>query len=262
MLKKRFGNVADKVLWAFIAIATVLTVWQMIVSFTAVKSLMPGPIEVLRFFFKSFVEPIGRYTIPQHVGYSLLRVVIGYSCACVAGIVVGVAMGMSKLFRAIIRPVFEMLRPIPPIAWIPLAILWLGIGEITKYFIIFIGCFTVVTLNSFAGATQVDPTLIGAAKMLGADDRQIFLKIILPSATPQIFSGLQVALSTSWMAVLTAEMVRSAEGTGWIIIMGSETGNTTQILAGMITIGVMGFLIAELMHALERRLCSWNVRGE
>jgi len=259
--KKNMMAASNKVLWSLLAMLTVFSVWKLIVTLNPVENLMPSPISVLAFFFRSFIEPIGMHTIQRHILFSLERVLIGFLIASVLGIIVGIGMGSSKLFRSIVRPIFEMLRPIPPIAWIPLAILWLGIGEVSKYFIIFIGSFTQVTLNSFAGAVQVDPTLIGAARMLGASERQIFTKIIIPSATPNIFSGLQIAVSTSWMAVLAAEMVRSSEGAGWIIIMGSESGNTVQILAGMIAIGFFGFLIAEIMHALERKMCAWNVRG-
>jgi len=261
VINKNVKTAAEKVFWSATAIVTVMFIWQLIVITIPVGNLMPSPFKVFGFFFSSFVEPVGKYIMPHHILFSLRRMLIGFAIAAALGIIVGVGMGTSKLFRSIMRPIFEMLRPIPPIAWIPLAILWLGIGERTKYFIIFLGSFTQITLNSFAGANQVDPTLIGAARMLGANERQIFFKIILPSATPNIFSGLQVALGSAWMAVLTAEMVRSSEGAGWIIIMGSETGNTTQVLAGMIAIGFFGFLIAELMHAIERRLCEWNVRG-
>ena len=261
MVSKNIKAISEKIFWSLVAIVTVLIAWQVIASAISIRDLMPDPLKVLGFFFRSFIVPIGRFTMPRHILFSLERMLIGFSIASLLGIIVGVGMGTSRLFRAIVRPVFEMLRPIPPIAWIPLAILWLGIGETTKWFIIFIGSFTNVTLNSFAGAVQVEPTLIGAARMLGANERQIFFKIILPSATPNIFSGLQIGLSTAWMSVLAAEMVRSAEGAGWMIIMGSETGNTTQILAGMIAIGFFGFLIAELMHGLERKLCAWNVRG-
>ena len=150
------------------------------------------------------------------------------------------------------------MRPIPPIAWIPLAILWFGIGETSKYFIIWLGAFINVTLNAWEGARRTDQTLIGAAQMLGAGKLQVFMKIILPSAMPQIFAGLQTAMSSCWMAVLVAEMVRSTEGVGWIIIRGTDTGNTAQIIVGMITIGVIGFLLASIMGWIERKVCSWN----
>ena len=178
--------------------------------------------------------------------------------ATVLGIIVGIAIGTSRYAEAIIKPLFELIRPIPPIAWIPLVILWFGVGELPKYTIIFIGSFTNVTLNAYTGAQRVDPQLIGCAKMLGTSDRDIFLRVILPSSLPQIFAGMQVALSTAWMAVLAAEMIGAQEGCGWIILRGSDTTNIPLVLVGMVVIGVVGLLLATIMRIAERRLCAWN----
>ena len=133
------------------------------------------------------------------------------------------------------------------------------IGELPKYTIIFIGSFTNVTLNAYTGAQSVDPELVGCARMLGTSERDIFFRVILPSCTPQIFAGMQVALSTSWMAVLAAEMVGAQEGCGWMIQRGSDTLNITLVMVGMIVIGLVGMLLATLMRTIERRLCSWNI---
>ena len=198
------------------------------------------------------------YTIYGHLYYSLRRVLVGYTVAAVSGIMVGISMGTSRYAEAIIKPLFELIRPIPPIAWIPLVILWFGVGELPKYAIIFIGSFTNITLNAYTGAQRVDPTLIGCARMLGTSDRDIFLRVILPSSLPQIFAGMQVALSTAWMAVLAAEMVGAQEGCGWIILRGSDTTNIPLVLVGMVVIGVVGLVLATLMREAERRLCSWN----
>ena len=214
--------------------------------------------EVLRLLFTSFFEPIGKFTIYGHLYYSIRRVLVGYVVATVLGIIVGIAMGTSRYAEAIIKPLFELIRPIPPIAWIPLVILWFGVGELPKYTIIFIGSFTNVTLNAYTGAQRVDPQLIGCAKMLGTSDRDIFLRVILPSSLPQIFAGMQVALSTAWMAVLAAEMIGAQEGCGWIILRGSDTTNIPLVLVGMVVIGVVGLLLATIMRIAERRLCAWN----
>lgn len=249
----------EKFFFTAIALAAFLLAWQFITTFTAAKNTTPQPLVVLQLLLRSFSMPIGSYTILGHLAISLRRVLVGFGIASAAGIVVGIAMGTSLYARAVIKPIFEMLRPIPPIAWIPLAILWFGIGETTKYFIIFIGAFTNVTLNAYTAATKVDPVLVGAARMLGTGERDIFTRVILPSCTPQIFAGMQVGLSTSWMAVLAAEMVSSSAGCGWIIIRGSDTANIPQVLMGMIVIGVVGMLLAGVMRAAERKVCAWNV---
>lgn len=258
MKKHVTGEKLEKTIYAACAIATFFLAWAFITTFTAAKETTPGPVEVLRLLVDSFFKPIGRYTIYGHLYYSIRRVLIGYTVATVLGIVVGIAMGTSRYAEAIIKPIFELIRPIPPIAWIPLVILWFGVGELPKYAIIFIGSFTNVTLNAYTGAQRVDPTLIGCARMLGTSDRDIFFRVILPSSLPQIFAGMQVALSTAWMAVLAAEMIGAQEGCGWIILRGSDTTNIPLVLVGMVVIGVVGLFLATIMRMAERRLCSWN----
>lgn len=252
----------SKVFFTFLALASMVFVWQMLVTFTSAKNTTPPPIEVFTLLFRSMILPIGPYTIWGHLIFSLYRVFVGFSIASVVGIVMGIGMGRNLTIRALVRPIFEMLRSIPPIAWIPIAILWFGIGETTKFFIIFVASFTIVTLNAYTAAVNVDAVLIGAAKMLGSNDRQIFARVVLPSCMPQVFAGLQVAMSTSWCAVLAAEMVRSSEGCGWIIIRGSDTANIAQVLVGMIVIGAVGLVLSNIMRLIERKVCSWNIMGQ
>lgn len=252
----------EKTVYAVIAIASFFVLWWFLTTFTAVKETTPGPIEVLRLLLASFVEPIGSRVIVGHLLISLKRVLVGFSVATVVGIILGISMGTSKWAEAILKPIFELLRPIPPIAWISLVILFFGIGETSKYILCGIGAFTNVTLNAYTGAQNVDPELIGCARMLGTSERDIFFRVILPSCTPQIFAGMQVALSTSWMAVLAAEMVGAQEGCGWMIQRGSDTLNITLVMVGMIVIGLVGMFLATIMRVIERRLCSWNIMGE
>ena len=176
---------------------------------------------------------------------------MGYTVAAVSGIVVGLSMGTSRYAEAIIKPLFELIRPIPPIAWIPLVILWFGVGELPKYSIIFIGSVTNITLNAYTGAQRVDPTLIGCARMFGTSDRDIFLWVIVPSSLPQIFAGMQVALSTAWMAVLAAEMVGAQEGCGWIILRGSDTTNIPLVLVGMAVIGGVVLVLDDISFEVK-----------
>ena len=252
----------EKTLYAVAAIASFFVLWWFLTTFTPVKETTPGPIGVLQLLLTSFYTPIGSEVIVGHLLVSLRRVLVGFSVATIIGIVLGIAMGTSRWAEAIFKPIFELLRPIPPIAWISLVILFFGIGETSKYILCGIGAFTNVTLNAYTGAQNVDPELIGCARMLGTSERDIFFRVILPSCTPQIFAGMQVALSTSWMAVLAAEMVGAQEGCGWMIQRGSDTLNITLVMVGMIVIGLVGMFLAALMRTIERRLCSWNIMEE
>lgn len=260
MSKKKYNS--EKILYAVASISCFFILWGLLTTFTPARNTTPGPIKVFQLLISSLADPIGKYTIIGHLLISMKRVLIGFGVATLLGIILGIAMGTSKMVEAIFKPVFELLRPIPPIAWISLVILFFGIGELPKYIICGIGAFTNVTLNAYTAAKHVDPELIGCAKMLGTSERGIFLRVILPSCTPQIFAGMQVALSTAWMAVLAAEMVGAQEGCGWMIQRGSDTLNITLVMVGMIVIGTVGLLLAVIMRKIERRLCSWNVMGD
>lgn len=246
---------------ALISIFGFLLIWHIGVNSSSLGELMPGPIDVLSRFVGSFSVNIGQYTILGHALWSLSRVAIAYSIASFAGVICGLAMGRYPKFEAAFRPYFEIIRPIPPIAWIPMAILWFGLGELTKYFLIFLAAFSNVTLNAYTGAISVDPELIGAARMLGASDNQIFRTITIPASVPHIFAGMQISLSSSWATVVAAEMVRSSEGIGWMIVSGMEINNMQQILAGIVAIGLIGYGLATFMRFLERKLLVWNERG-
>lgn len=258
--ESRFSEGQLKIIYTIISLLSLLVVWELLATFTTASMFLPKASEVMAAFCKSFVEPIGKYTMTAHIGISLYRVGVAFAIATVTGIVLGVTMGYSKLVEAMLKPIFEFIRPIPPLAWIPLSILWFGLGDQSKFFIIFLGCFTFITVNTYDGAKNVDPELIGAARMLGASESQVFFRIVLPSSVPYIFAGLQIAVTAGWSAVVGAEMVRSDEGVGWMIVRGMNTGNTLQIMVGMVAIGIVGFILATATSALERRLCAWNIQ--
>jgi NitT/TauT family transport system permease protein/sulfonate transport system permease protein len=258
MKSKKASLKQQSIIMAVLAIIAFLLVWEAVSRFTSAKMFLPPASKILYEFIKSFAVPVGKYTMPMHIAVSLYRVGVAFIIATIAGIALGVTMGYSKTVEAIFKPIFEFVRPIPPLAWIPMSILWFGLGDQSKFFIIFLGCFTFITVNTYDGTKNVDPILIGAARMLGASERQVFAKIVLPSSVPYIFAGLQIAVTAGWSAVVGAEMIRSDEGVGWLIVMGMTTGNTVQIMVGMVAIGVIGFILATLMSALERRLCAWN----
>ena len=254
----RFSDKQLIIIYTIISLLSLLAVWELAARFTSASMFLPPASQVLAAFCKSFVEPIGKRTMLAHIGVSLYRVAVAFFFVTIAGIALGVGMGYSRLLEAVLKPIFEFIRPIPPLAWIPLSILWFGLGDTGKFFIIFLGCFCFITVNTYDGAKNVDPELIGAARMLGANERQVFFEIVLPSSVPYIFAGLQIAVTAGWSAVVGAEMIQSNEGVGWMIVRGMNTGNTVQIMVGIVAIGIVGFILANLTSALERRLCAWN----
>lgn len=242
-----------------LAIILFLFLWQWAADFTALGMLMPGPAEVGKFLLLG--KKIGKHTLLAHSMYSLSRVAVAYTAACLTGITLGLLMGWYPRIRAIFMPLFNIIRPIPPIAWTSLAILWFGLGEMPKWFIIFIAAFCNVVINAFDGAKSVDMTLVGCAKMLGMGNGKIFIKVVLPSAVPYIFAGMQIALSNSWAAVVAAEMIRANEGLGWVIVTGQSVNNMIQILSGIVMIGIIGLVLSIIMRKVEAWCCRWNKSG-
>lgn len=156
--KSRFSIKQLTVIYTVVSLLSLLVVWELVARFTSASMFLPPASQVLANFFKSFVEPVGKHTMLYHIGISLYRVAVAFALATVAGIALGVGMGYSRIFEAIFKPIFEFIRPIPPLAWIPLSILWFGLGDTGKFFIIFLGCFCFITVNTYDGAKTWIPS--------------------------------------------------------------------------------------------------------
>ena len=253
----------QSLLYSVAGLASVILIWYLGVTYTSVGKLLPTPFEVVERLIYTCTHNIGmEYTLPMHLLISLRRVMTGFLLSIAVGVVLGVAMGRFKMIEAIFRPIYELVRPIPGIAWIPLAIVWFGIGETAKLYIIFMAGFVNIVANTYSGAKNVDESLVSAAYMLGANKVQAFFHIVIPACVPYIFAGMQVGLSICWMAVLAAEMFSAKAGIGWVIVAGQLAGDMTQIFVGVISIAIVGLLLATVMRWLEKILCQWRERGK
>lgn len=219
--------------------------------------LFPSPLAVLDKFFLILREPIGRYPLYVHILDSLRRVGIAVGIATVSGIIFGVLMGWSKLFASTLGMLFELIRPIPPLAWIPLITIWFGIGEFPKILIVFIGTFANVVVNTATGVRMVDKLQINVGEIFQANQFQLLSEIVIPASLPAIFAGIRVALGSGWAVVLAAEMLGSQTGVGYLITLGNAIGDTPLIFVSMVIIGVIGTLLSALAGYIERRLCPW-----
>lgn len=215
-----------------------------------VASVIPPPQAVLAALFDRAREG----TLWIDVGASLWRAVLGIIVATAVAVPLGIAMGSAPLFRQLMIAPVELLRPVSAVAWIPLAILWFGIGISSVVFVIFIGCVFIILLNTLAAVRDVDPKLAQAARTLGAGPTTIFLKVILPAALPGILLGIRVALAAAWGGVIVAEMIASQEGVGHMIHWGQTTFRPDLVIGGMVLIGAVGFGLNRLFVAAERRL--------
>jgi len=230
--------------------------WQLLVDLKVVSNrILASPLQVAITFVDklSNVNPDGA-TLGQHFLASLLLALTGYLIAVSIGVAMGLTMGWFKNFEIIVSPFFEFLRPIPPIAWIPLSILWFGVGLSAKAFIIFLSAFVPSVINSYAGVRQTEPVLIDAAKTFGASHVQIFFKVCIPSALTMVFTGLKVSLGASWMALVAAELLASTVGLGYMIQMARDFGRPDIIIVGMLVIGISGALLAIGLDKLEAKI--------
>lgn len=259
--KANYLAAAAKENWiSLISLIVFIVTWEMVCRFEVIGpyQLVP-PSEVITLFFEKFVNPNpDGAPLQQHALASLALALTGFVAAIVVGVPLGLFMGWYAPVNILVRPIFDAIRPIPPIAWIPIAILWLGVAEGSKIFICFVGAFVIMILNSYTGMRYVDPTLIDAAKAFGANRNQQFFNVAVPACMPSIFAGVQNALSMAWMCVLAAEMVGAREGVGFIIIQGMDLNKSPMILVGMILIGIVGSLLAAMLRWVERALCPWR----
>jgi len=195
-----------------------------------------------------------------HIGASLLRVLEGFAGAAVLGLVLGVAVGISATFARITDLIIQILRPIPPIAWIPLAILWFGIGEMSKVYIIFLGAFFPIIIGVIEGIRQTDNRYVEVAAVLEASRWKLVRKVVLPGALPTIITGLRIGLGNAWVCVVAAELIAAERGVGYIIVDGREMSRPDLVIAGMISIGIVGKLMDVALKRLERALVPWRAQ--
>jgi ABC-type nitrate/sulfonate/bicarbonate transport system permease component len=196
-----------------------------------------------------------------HASASLSRVLSAWALAAVIAIPLGLIQGSNRRFESVFDPVVELFRPISPLAWIPLAILWFGIGESGKIFIIFIATFFPILLNTVSGVKSVDPVMIRAGQILGCDSSfKLFVKVILPAAMPTILVGLRIAFGTGWAAIIAAELVAAQEGLGFLISDGMEILRSDLVLAGMVVIGVLGVMIDSVFRLIGKKV-NWGAQS-
>ncbi|MCX5900344.1 MAG: ABC transporter permease [Proteobacteria bacterium] len=240
----------------------VLVLWQL----SAAVGLLPAgklssPLQIIAAVQELAVQglPLGS-TLLFHCLYSLQRVAMGFVLALCAASPLGIVCGWSRMLREMLTPVIETIRPIPPLAWIPLAILWFGIGLRSAAFIIFLGCFFPILLSTMSGVLSVEPVLVSAAKTLGATRRQILLNVLLPGSMPFIYTGLRIGLGIGWMTLVAAEFtgVKSGYGLGYMIMTARDIQRPDLVIAGMAVIGLTGFILDGLLRMLEARALRWR----
>ena len=219
---------------------------------------LPSPEAVVQRTFDIASEGYQGSTLWEHLGFSLYRVIVGFLFGALLGIPLGYAMGLSDWFRGWFDPIVEFMRPVPPLALIPLVIIWAGIGEGGKIILLFLAALWIMAIAARAGVSGVNISKVHAAYSLGASKRQILFHVIIPNSLPEIFTGARVAMGVCWGTVVAAELVAAEKGAGKMIVAASKFQNTDIVIMGIILIGIIGFGIDILMRKAEAVLVPWK----
>ena len=235
-----------------------VSIWHWVAKEHFLGKSLATPYEVIMELRRLMTVELAGKTLLGHAWASAQRILIGFVLASLVAIPLGLFMALNRTVNAIVKPVFDLFKPMPPIAWISIAILWFGIGEPSKVFIIVIGTFVPCLLNSYNGIRLIDPELYDVIRSLGGNRKDEILQVSFPAAFPAIFAGLQISLSIAWTCVLAAELVSSRSGLGWIIVQGMKLTKPELVIGGMLIIALVAWLTTLMVSGLERVLCPWK----
>lgn len=243
------------------SVAAFFLVWWFVTYMGWVKPLfVPSPVAIITKFISIWNEGFTNTPFLEHVWISTLRVFGAFLLACVIGLPLGLAMGMSPVMRGIFDPPIEFYRPIPPLAYLPLMIIWFGIGETSKVLLIFLSVFAPVVLGARSGVKSAAIEQIHAAYSFGATRWQVMRHVILPSAMPEILTAMRIGIGFGWTTLVAAEMVASTKGLGYMVLSASQFLQTPVVIMGIFVIAIIAFGFDLLMRFVERRLVPWKGR--
>ena len=246
---------AKRVWPSMVVIAVLIAAWWAAVVLT--KSVVfPTPGQVVG----GTIELLRDGTLFEHIGASLMRVGIGFGLAVLVGVPLGLWMGWVKGAYDTLNPLFQMLRPISPIAWIPIAILWFGVGDVSPIFLIFLASVFPMVVQTTVGVHTIEKRYLRAAANFGVSRATLFRQVVIPATLPQVIVGMRIGLGVAWLVVVAAEMIALRSGLGYLIIDSRNAGNRYDlVIAGMVIIGLIGLLLDGLMRLLERmKIVRWR----
>ena len=250
-------------LWIGVAtLAVLVALWYLATSVTHVIPAVyfPTPGEVLAALRQISVQGYADGRLHEHFLHSCWLVLMGFAVAVTTGVPLGMLMGWSRRAEALINPVFLLLRPIPPLAWIPLAIVWLGLGDAAKVLVIWFAAFVPAVINSYAGVRSIEPYLIEAARSLGVRRAMLVREVLIPGALPLIFTGLRLSLQACWTTLVAAELLGAIVGLGHALYQAGLDIFPAMIVVGMIGVAIAGALMTMALAWLETRAMPWHTR--
>lgn len=252
------GVITNEYFLYVVSFVSFIAIWHFVAKAELLGKSLATPWEVIKELGRMTQTRLAGKTLWGHIWASTHRILIGFSLGAVIGVPLGLFMALNKYVNAVVKPVFDLFKPMPPIAWISIAILWFGIGEPSKVFIIFIGSLVPCLLNSYNGIRIIDEELYDVVRVLGGNRRDEILQVSFPAAFPALFAGLQISLSIAWTCVLAAELVSARSGLGWIIIRGMKLTKPELVLGGMAIIAIVAMGTTLLISGLEKLICPWK----
>ena len=251
----------SSVVISVVTVIVLVVIWFAVTNLGWIKPLfLPSPQAVFEQFYLYLTGQVNDKPLWQHFAASMFRVFLAFFLACLTAIPVGIAMGMSRVMRGIFDPPLEFYRPLPPLAYLPLIIIWFGIDETPKILLIFLACFAPLALAARAGMRSASQEQINAAYSMGASYAQVIRHVILPSALPDIMIGMRIAIGFGWTTLVAAEMVAANVGLGQLVLNASNFLRTDIVIMGIIVIGVVAYTFDLLMRWVEHKLVPWKGR--
>lgn len=242
-----------------VVIGAGVVVWQLLTVFHAFPAVaLPSPSDVYHAFVTTWTNGYLGKTLPQDIEYSVIRVAVGFVGAVVIGVLVGLLMARIRVVHQIIDPYLQFGRPIPPLAYIPLFVVWFGIGELPKILLILVGTIPIMIINTIAGVRTIPAERFEVAQCLGATPWQVFFRVILPSALPAIFTGMRVGIGIAWSTLVAAELIAADVGLGWLVEQAANQLQIAIVMAGIIVIGILGYGMELIIRGFEALVVPWR----
>lgn len=236
-------------------ILILLSIWEILSKIGLLNPFfLPAPTKIV----ESFIALLANGQLIIDLLVSVRRVLFGFLISILTAVPLGLFLGMNKKIKRLVSPLVNFIRPIPPIAWIPLAIIWFGIGNTTSYFITMIASFFPIFINTITGVENISQKHLDVAKSFDVDKKTLLIHVIFPCAFPFILSGMRIGLGIGWMAVVAAEMIAAFSGLGYLIIINQDMLRMDRVLVGMITIGMVGLLLDTFILELRNRFIKWS----
>ncbi|PNM88704.1 ABC transporter permease subunit [Achromobacter xylosoxidans] len=241
------------------SVALALIAWQLSARFGWTDPLLlPPPSEVLRTAVDVAMHGYQQTSLWEHTATSVARAGVAFAAAIVIGVPLGLLMGMSPALSAVLDPFVQFLRPLPKIALIPLTVVWFGIGEGSKFFLIFIASFLSILVGAAAAVGGVSAARLRAAQVLGASRAQVFRHVVLPHTLPELFTSVRLSLGIGWTALIAAELVAANTGLGWMVLNAGNYLRTDVVILGIVLLGLIGHLLDVLLLAAQKRFAPWT----